>query len=112
MLIPIALVPWPCGCVNLWGETPLLRATWHVAYACPWCDAVFSRPDLQRWMTEAQMLPPSIVTCRTLLRIDESVVEAGDECECCNLPLVRERTHGAKWLHLRVPMSTVEILRN
>jgi hypothetical protein len=108
---PIALALWPCGCTNIYGEMPP-HATWQVAYECSWCDAVISRRDMLQWFTEAKGLPPTFGTCRMLMRVGADLVETDGDCEDCGLPFVRERVYGARWSHLTVPMSAVEILRN
>jgi hypothetical protein len=108
--IPIQFVTWPCGCINDHGTCPP-HATWHVAYACSWCDAVVSRPDLQRWYIEAQVGPPRISFCPPLLRVGDELVEIYGVCPDGH-PLVKERVRGAKTQHLEVPMSTLEIVKN
>ena len=108
----VSYIAWPCGCVSVYSDGPPARALWHVAYECPWCDAVISRADFMLWLSEAELLPPPITQQRALLRVGEKVVEANGECDGRGAPFVRERTHGARWRHLAVPMTTVEVLRN
>jgi hypothetical protein len=93
------------------GDNRIVHAKWHVAYACPWCDAVVSRPDLLRWMLKAKMLPLPIGNTHALLRVGESIVETNGERDDWGSPMVRSLS-GSKWCPLQVPMSLVEVLRN
>lgn len=108
----VHLLRWPCGCV-VDGSVELIHASWHVAYECAWCSAVFSRAEFVKWMTEGTADGIHLQEVPSLLLIGEQLVEVGDECPGYELPLVREaRIRGAKWKHLRVPFSEVAVLRN
>ena len=106
--LELSLVAWPCGCIAVFGDLPP-RATWHVAYQCKWCDAVFARPDLHQWFAEVDHRPMIIASCRQLLRVGERLVEVTSVCSCGS-PHVREaRTYGATVEHLD---SNFEVARN
>lgn len=107
----VALVQWPCGCVIDLDDSHPEGAEDEVVYSCKWCDADFTREDLQRWYKEADVGPLLVSDSRHLVRIGKQVFEA-EECDDCDGPLVRECVRGSKWVHLVVPMKHVEVLRD
>ena len=111
-LFDVRLLPWPCGCVSDGNKVPP-RAAGYAAFQCPWCDAVVTQADFQRWFLRGQIQFPVIQQPRALLRVGEMLLEAGGSCEDCDTTLVRQaRTRDAKWGHLNVPMSKIQILKD
>ena len=108
----VHLLRWPCGCVAD-GTVEPICALWSVAYECSWCGATFSLAEFRKGFAEGSADEIHLQEVPSLLLVGEQIVEVGDDCSGCKIPLVREfpRRDG-RWKHLLVPFSAVAVLRN